>query len=163
MNSIYDYYITPEEYMIAEQNGICRSTLEYRVRDGLWEKENALTKSPKKVTEWSRIQHLALQNNICRNTFEDRRKRGWSLIDSISKPPMSRKESLKHANQANKNNCILSNEEIQFAKKNGLKRSTLYNRVKNLKWDMEVATTSPIIPASERGRMGKEASYWSKF
>ena len=39
MKSPYDFYITPEEYDIAEKNGICRDTLEYRIRKAkfLWE------------------------------------------------------------------------------------------------------------------------------
>ena len=53
MNSPYDFYITPEEYDIAESNGICRDTLEYRIRKArfLWEREVALTKPPRKASE----------------------------------------------------------------------------------------------------------------
>ncbi|PFJ19613.1 hypothetical protein COD67_00990 [Bacillus cereus] len=163
MRNPYDYYITPEEYDIAERNGICRRTLEYRIRDAMWKREVAITKKPQKIAEWYKIKEIALQNNISRNTFEDRRKRGWNLVDAMTKPPMSREESLKRANQFNKNNCVLTDEQIQQARMNGLKRSTAYYRFKKLKWDIEKAITYPIISTSERGRKGKEASPWSKM
>ncbi|MCU5514400.1 hypothetical protein OCF62_07425 [Bacillus wiedmannii] len=163
MSSIYDYYITPEEYDIAEKNGICRSTLEYRIRDAKWPKELAITKRPQKIAEWHKVKEIALKNGICRNTFEDRRKRGWNLIDAMTKPPMSRSEALKRANHFNKNNRVLTDEQIQQARNNGLKRSTVYYRFKKLKWDIKESITSPILSASERGRRGKEASYWSRM
>lgn len=163
MMNPYDYYITPEEYDIAEKNGICRRTLEYRIRDAMWKREVAITKKPQKTAEWHKVKEIALQNNISRNTFEDRRKRGWNLIDAMTKPPMSREESLKRANQFNKNNRVLTDEQIHQARMNGLKRSTAYYRFKKLKWDIEKATTFPILSASERGRRGKEASPWSKM
>lgn len=163
MRNPYNYYITPEEYDIAERNGICRRTLEYRIRDAMWKREVAITKKPQKIAEWHKIKEIALQNNISRNTFEDRRKRGWNLVDAMIKPPMSREESLKRANQFNKNNRVLTDEQIQQARMNGLKRSTAYYRFKKLKWDIEKAITYPISSASERGRKGKEASPWSKM
>ncbi|PEA85870.1 hypothetical protein [Bacillus thuringiensis] len=163
MKSPYDYYITQDEYKRAERNGICRSTLEYRIRDAMWKREIAITKPPQKTAEWHKVKEIALQNNISRNTFEDRRKRGWSLVDSMTKPPMSREEALKRANQCNNNNRVLTDEQIQQARMNGLKRSTVYYRFKKLKWDMEDAIVAPILSAEERGRRGKEASYWNRL
>ena len=43
MRNPYDYYITPEEYEIAERNGVCASTLNRRIRDLGWEKDIAIT------------------------------------------------------------------------------------------------------------------------
>lgn len=42
MRNPYEYYITPEEYEMAAENGISRSTLNRRVRDLGWEKEIAI-------------------------------------------------------------------------------------------------------------------------
>ncbi len=43
----YDFYITPEEYEVAEKNGIDKRTLEQRIREYGWDKERAIT-IPKK-------------------------------------------------------------------------------------------------------------------
>ena len=50
------FYITPEEYDIAEKNGICRDTLEYRIRKAkFYGREVALTKPPRKASgEWKK-------------------------------------------------------------------------------------------------------------
>jgi len=40
------FYITPEEYQIAEQNGISAATLEARVRSLAWKKERAIYTPP---------------------------------------------------------------------------------------------------------------------
>ena len=44
----YDFYITPEEYKIAAQNGINRKTLEDRIRKLGWNKERAINTPTKK-------------------------------------------------------------------------------------------------------------------
>ncbi|PER91135.1 hypothetical protein [Bacillus cereus] len=158
MKSPYDYYITPDEYERAERNGISRKLLNVRVRRYAWDKDIAMTKSPRKTAEWSKVKKTALKNNICRSTFKSRRERGWSLVDSMTKPPMSQEEALKRANQCNR---VLTDEQILQARMNGLKRSTVYDRLKKLKWDMEDAIVTPVLSASERGRRGKEVSYWN--
>lgn len=162
MKNPYEYYITSEEYQRAEKNGICKSTLEYRIRAALWERERALTESPTKISEWKMIKEIALKNNIRRSTFESRRATGWTLIDAITKPVMSRKECIERANQFNQNNSILTNEQIQCAKEKGIKPDTIRNRLRKWKWDIEIAITNPALSASESGRRGKEASPWSK-
>ncbi|WP_341272481.1 hypothetical protein [Bacillus thuringiensis] len=40
MRNPYDYYITPEEYEIAEKNGVCASTLRSRIYDLCWSKDH---------------------------------------------------------------------------------------------------------------------------
>lgn len=160
MKSPYDYYITPDEYERAERNGVSRKLLNVRVRRYAWDKDIAMTKPPQKTAEWSTVKEIALKNNICRSTFKSRRKRGWSLVDSMTKPPMSQEEALKRANQRNR---VLTDEQIQQARMNGLKRSTVYDRIKKLKWDIEEAISTPILSAEERGWRGKEASYWNRL
>lgn len=39
-----NYYITPEEYDLAEKNGICKATLESRIKQLGWSKKKAITK-----------------------------------------------------------------------------------------------------------------------
>ncbi|HDR7708580.1 TPA: hypothetical protein QCX89_000484 [Bacillus cereus] len=162
MRNPYDHYITPEEYEAAAKNGISASTLWYRVYDLYWDKEVAISKSPQRATEWRSVKETALRNGISRNAFNKRRRRGWNLIDSITKPPMSREEALKCANQCNRKYSKLTEEQIQIFKSNGLKPSTVYMRIRKLKWEIEEAITTPVLSSSEAGRRAKETSKFSK-
>ncbi|HFJ9381210.1 TPA: hypothetical protein ACGW65_005737 [Bacillus paranthracis] len=154
----YDYYVNPEEYEIASRYGVSRKLLDHRIRNLGWDKDFAMTESPRKASEWSKVKKIALKNNIRRTTFKSRRRRGWSLIDSITTPPLSREEALKRANECNR---VLTDEQIQRAKENGLKINTVYERIKKLKWDIEEALTIPVLPKEERMRRVKEKSYWN--
>ncbi|MDH8003023.1 hypothetical protein [Bacillus cereus] len=158
MKSAYDFYVTPEEYEIAAKHGISRKLLDHRIRNLGWDKGFAITESPRKVSEWSKVKEIALKNNIGRTTFNGRRKRGWSLIDSITKPPLSREEALKRANECNR---VLTDEQMQKAKGNGLKINTVYDRIKKLKWDIEEALTTPVLSTEERVQRIKEKFYWN--
>ncbi|HDR6825812.1 TPA: hypothetical protein QCV86_003003 [Bacillus thuringiensis] len=155
MKSPYDYYVTPEEYEIAAEHGIGRNLLDYRIRNLGWDKNLAITKSPRK-SEWSKVKEIALKNNISRTTFNNRRKRGWSLIDSMTKHPLSREEALERANECR---CVLTYEQLQQAERIGLKRSTVYDRLKKLKWNMEDAITTPVLTRSECAKR----SYWANM
>jgi len=51
----YEFYIQPNEYEIAEHNGISKGTLEQRIRDLGWHKEKATSTPPreqKSLKEW---------------------------------------------------------------------------------------------------------------
>ncbi|AID50209.1 hypothetical protein P4U03_30080 [Bacillus mycoides] len=160
MKSSYEYYVTPEDYEVAAKHGVSRKLLEHRIRNLGWDKDFAMTESPRKASEWSKVKEIALKNNIGRTTFKGRRKRGWSLIDSITKPPLSREETLKRANECNR---VLTDEQIQKAKENGLRYSTVYDRIKKLKWNIEEALTTPALSTKERMRRLKENSCWIRL
>ncbi|OPD57622.1 hypothetical protein [Bacillus anthracis] len=161
----YDYYITPEEYEVAEKNGIRRKSLEYRIRRGCWDKEKAITiPTQKEPSEWTKIKNISLKNGISRQTFSARRKRGWSLVDAITIPPLTQDEIIARAKEKNPQKApIFTEEQVKRAEENGISYKTLYDRVKRYKWDLEEAIATPILSASERGRKGKERSYWSKI
>ena len=66
---------------------------------------------------WNKVKEIALQNGIPRHAYCDRIKRGWSLIDAISQPPLSRSECIKRASEVNScfKNKILSDEQAEIA------------------------------------------------
>lgn len=171
MRNPYNYYITPEEYEIAEKNGICASTLNKRIRELRWEKEVAIT-TPVRMHDkygWNMVKEIALQNGITRHVYCDRIKRGWSLIDAISQPPLSRIESIKRASKVNScfKNKALSEEQREIAALNGISYTVARDRIKRLGWSIEEAITIPIMTRSEcgkkGGKIGKERSPWSKM
>ena len=167
MRNPYDYYITPEEYEIAERNGVCASTLNRRIRDLGWEKDIAIT-TPVPMRDkygWNKVKEIALQNGIPRHAYCDRIKRGWSLIDAISQPPLSRSECIKRASEVNScfKNKILSDEQAEIGALNGISYTVARDRIRLSGWSVEEAITIPVMTRSECGKKGKGASFWSKM
>ena len=91
----YDYYITDEEYEIAEKNGISKDTLNFRIRRMGWNKEKALTKPPRKYTDRAKQIEIAKANGISRATFYDRLSDGWKVEDAYTVPVLSSKQILE--------------------------------------------------------------------
>ena len=91
----YDFYITDEEYAIAEKNGISKHTLNYRIRMMGWDKEKALTTPPRKYTNRSKQIKIAESNGIRRRTFYDRLADGWKVEDAYTIPVMNSKQILE--------------------------------------------------------------------
>lgn len=155
MKSPYDFYISPEEYKIAESNGICKKTLEYRIRSSGWDKQRAITDPIKyKGEEWISVKEIALKNGISRTTFTQRRKRGWDLVESYTRPPLTRKESLQRATASSKRRRVFTDEELKRADNIGIKRPTLYRRYNALKWPKSRCLTRETLTRSECGRAG---------
>ena len=95
MNNPYDYYITDEEYEIAEKNGISRDTLNFRIRRMGWDKERALTTPTRKYTKRGKQIEIAESNGIGRTTFYDRLADGWKVEDAYTVPVMNRQQILE--------------------------------------------------------------------
>ena len=91
----YDYYITDEEYEIAEKNGISKDTLNFRIRRMGWDKEKALTTKTRKYTNRIKQVEIAKANGISRATFYDRLSDGWKVEDAYTVPVMSGKQILE--------------------------------------------------------------------
>jgi hypothetical protein len=86
-------YITPDEYARAEQNGIHRRTLEYRIKAG-WDRERAITQPTERAVH--PMMATAKANGISRKAFYQRIKAGWPLEKAATKPSQ-RKGGRKHA------------------------------------------------------------------
>lgn len=114
---------------------------------------------------WNKVKEIALQNGIPRHAYCDRIKRGWSLIDAISQPPLSRSECIKRASEVNScfKNKILSDEQAEIAALNGISYTVARDRIRLSGWSVEEAITIPVMTRSECGKKGKGASFWSKM
>ena len=91
----YDYYITDEEYAIAERNGISKDTLNFRIRRMGWNKERALNTPARKYTDRTKQIEIAESNGISRRTFYDRLADGWKVEDAYTIPIMERCQILE--------------------------------------------------------------------
>ena len=123
---VYDYYITPEEYEIAERNGICRVTLKSRILELGWDKKTAITKPPRKTKDYGNYSKVAAANGISNQTFIDRVGRGWSEEKAATTPIMNRKQCVKAMTDKTSK---YPKEFIQLAKENGICYQTFATRV----------------------------------
>nr|WP_088327054.1 hypothetical protein [Bacillus cereus] len=163
MHSPYDFYITPEEYDIAEKNGISKDLLNRRVREGGWDKEVAMSKpSQHGSTGWHLVKEIAKENGISYWTFKQRRRAGMELMKAATIPPRSPKECIALANKARGVQKTFTEEELKRAEENGVSYYTLASRVRKYKWDLEQAIMTPTLSFSECGKRGRAASIWAK-
>ena len=125
------YYITPEEYEIAEKNGINKRVVYQRVFLG-WSKKRAITVplQIKKLTN----EHfeIAQKNGISKNTVKHRVSHlGWEIEKAITTPIISRK-----------------NKYLDQARKNGINENTYYSRIEQ-GWTKEDASTIKTMSRKE--------------
>lgn len=139
----YSWYITPEEYKIAESNGINRYTLEKRIRYYGWDKERAINAPKKKRTVYSDdLKRLVAKNGIKFATFLNRvNYLGWSVERAATEPIMDISEHCRNVGEASRKYPL---KYARLAERNGISQSTFRARVGRLKWSIEKAATSPI-------------------
>ncbi|MBM7835916.1 hypothetical protein [Clostridium sardiniense] len=143
MSKVY-CFITDEDYVIAERNGICRSTLESRIRKLGWNKERAVTEKVDKFKAWAK---LAEENGISKELFYMRKKIGWSLEAAATLPVMSKEKIMNRIHECSRK---YEKEYVELAKKNGIKYRTFAARVQRLGWDPVRAATEKSQRSIER-------------
>lgn len=151
--NVYDYYITPEEYDTAKENGISPTLLEQRVRLLAWPKEKAISTPPHKkkpVKDWAEI---AEKHGICYSTLRYRMNRlGWDPERAATQPLQDRAAQAKKASEKSRK---YPERYARLAEKNGIKERTFHRRMKE-GWDPLVAATRPAMTPSEIGLMTKD-------
>lgn len=150
----YDFYITPEEYKIAEQNGITHARLEVRVRSFAWPKKKAISTPPAKKkklgNDWVK---LAKENGICYSTFKYRANElGWDKKRAATQPLQDRKLQAKRAYEKSRK---YPKELRDLALKNGINERTFERRVQ-AGWDIKIAATRPTMTSRECGLLTKD-------
>lgn len=95
------YYITPQEYEIAKQNGISRATLEYRIRDLAWDMSKAINTPPRKKKSLKEWRTIADQNGIPYPAFQKRMHvYNWDPERAATEPLQDRRELAKMGREA---------------------------------------------------------------
>jgi uncharacterized protein YjcR len=146
--NVYDYYVTPEEYEIAQKNGISPGRVNDRIRNYGWSKKDAITIPPMKMKPFNeKYVKLAESNGISRDTFRLRvRHYGMSEYEAATKPLQDRK---KQANIMQKKRKKYPDELLELAKKNGIKYTTFIARINRLRWDPLKAATTKRMEVSK--------------
>ena len=91
MSETYHFYITPEQYEIALQNGISKARLYQRVNLQGWSIERAIHEKPQEQRKglWYKWGHLATYNGISKRQFLDRvssKKTKMSCYEAATRP-----------------------------------------------------------------------------
>jgi hypothetical protein len=78
-------YLTDEDYLIAERNGISHKTAYQRFYLTGWTKERAITQKIE-PSRWSVYREICETNGISQQTFNDRIRRGKSPEEAATTP-----------------------------------------------------------------------------
>lgn len=143
----YQFYITPTNFEVAEQNGINAQTLIVRVRKLAWHIEPATTKPLQDHNKWTKWIEIARKNGITSQTFYGRIRRGISPEKASKEPVMS--EVSKMAMLAEKRRKY-PKELYELAQKNGIKKDTFCKRMSR-GWSAERAANEPLVREKRYG------------
>lgn len=100
-----NYYVTPEEYKIAESLGISSDLVNKRIRLYAWKKDLAITVRPKKTSKYGNdIKSLLKKNKISEETFYKRINYGWTVERAATEPINLRKDIINKMARAKRRN-----------------------------------------------------------
>ncbi|WP_199615510.1 hypothetical protein [Paenibacillus alkalitolerans] len=157
----YDYYITPEEFAQAAENGISEVTFYNRIRQLGWSKEKAMTTPPRKRTfhnsKWVKI---AEKNGICISTYKYRiNQLGWEPERAATQPLQDRIAQAHYAHECGRKYPA---EIVARARENGICYDTFRHRVSDYGWDMEKAATVPPMDPADAARLSHVNHLWKR-
>lgn len=132
------YYITPEDFTKAENNGICKDTLLSRVYRLGWSIDKAVNTPvlKRKITKEEFL--IGEQNGINRKLVSSRVcKQGWSVEKAIN-TPVRKAKARKYPNWV-----------YDKCKENGIDVKLFLNRINAYKWDIDKACSTPPLSQKE--------------
>ena len=160
-----DFYITPEEYDIAEKNGVDPQNLERRIRSLGWSKQKAMSTPLRKLTNRKKWVEIAEANGISYKTFMGRvNTYGWTPERAATEPLQDRRKAQKKGVEVIRR---FPKEMLDLAKENNIAYHTFRARVVN-GWDLVEAATAPLVSKSESGKRAKAETLrkygdWNRF
>lgn len=161
-----DFYITPDEYVAAEKNGVDPRNLERRIRSLGWSKEKAINTPLRKLRNHKKWYAIAKENEIGYETFMNRiNTLGWSYERASTEPV---NDKLLFLRPHTDDERVIPKEIVSIARSNGIAYNTLWSRITIQNMNMEDAATTPVMSLSESGRKGKAETIrkygdWNRF
>lgn len=139
MRNVYDFYITPEEYKRAAENGIRKAALEARIRKPGWDKERAINEPTQKREDRSKWCQIAIENGISKGTFMSRVNAcKWSK-EKAATIPVQNKGKIRRK---------YPDELYSVLKQNEINVQAFHKRIKR-GWTIERAMTEKINSKQE--------------
>ena len=131
------FYITPEDFKIAEENGIPEYVVTTRVRKLGWDVDKAITKPVRAKRKFTKEEIKTMEENgVNQNIAANRMYWGWNLEEAITKPK-------KRGRQ-----YVYPKWVYKEANKNGISYSALGNRIRR-GMSLEEACTKKTITKLE--------------
>ena len=144
------FYITPEDYKIAEENGIPEYVVTTRVRKLGWDVDRAITKPVRSKRKFTKEEIKTMEENgVDRNTASCRLKWAWTLEEALTKPK-------KRGRQ-----YVYPEWVYKEANKNGISYSALGNRIRS-GMSLEEACTKKTITKLEALEIARKKCKESK-
>ena len=135
------YYITDDDYLKAEMNGIKKDTVRRRVVHYGWDVDRAITEKakPQKNTGWSEWKDKSV---VCYSTYLCRINNGMTPEQAATT------EFIDHIERYEKEYGF-TKEHFKRAAKIGVDYRTVVQRYLKLKWDVERCVSTPKMSRSE--------------
>ena len=144
------FYITPEDFEKAKENGIHKETVITRVRKLGWDVDKAITKPARKKRKFTKEEiEIMEENGVDRDVAASRMYWGWTLEEAITKPK-------KRGRQ-----YVYPEWVYKEADKNGISYSALGNRIRR-GMSLEEACTKKVITKQEALEIGRKKLKESK-
>ena len=138
------FYITPEDFRIAEENGISKDTLLSRVRKLGWDIDKAITKPVRVKRKFTKEEIKTMEENgVNQNIAANRMYWGWTLEEAITK---SKKKGRQY---------VYPEWVYKEADKNGISYSALGNRIRR-GMSLEEACTKRLLTKREAAEIGRK-------
>ena len=159
------YYLTPEHFELANKNGISKRLLGDRVYQRGWLIDRAISqpKQNKNSSEdfklWAKV---AENNGISSILFSQRLTVSkWSYEKSATHKKMTKEEIAAEAKKTNVY-TVFTKEQHEIAKTNGIKKGTMYARVRDYGWTVEDAITVAVYSQDKCMESARANSGWGK-
>lgn len=134
-----DTYLTPDDFLIAESNGISYNVAYSRYYVYRWPKERAITTPvEKRDWTWKGYAETCAKNGISRDRFYTRMREGWTAEKASTTPFIPYHDTDKPKIRK------VTQEIIKIAAENGIAENTLKIRIYKYKWTVEKAMTTPV-------------------
>ena len=144
------FYITPEDFKIAEENGIPEYVVTTRVRKLGWDIDRAITKPVRSKRKFTEEQiKIMEENGIDRNTASGRLNKGWDPKEALTRPKKRGKQR------------IYPDWVYEEADKHGIRYSALGNRIRR-GMSLEEACTERVKTRQESAEIARKKLKESK-
>ena len=150
------YYITPDDWDIANANGLLPQTVYSRVMRG-WSIDDAVSlpvRAKKNVPDY--LIKRSKEIGLSKAAIKSRIDRGWNLEEAHTTPKLTNDEIQARARRGieEKGNVMFGEKEKEIMKQNGITYKLAYTRVYVRKWTKKEAITIPPMDFAVAGAMG---------
>lgn len=147
------YYLTDEDFVTGEKNGLSKRIVYDRYYKRGWELKRALTEplnprnrfEVKVLKEYPNYKELLNKSGISYICFYVRVRKGMDIYTALTTPKIKPWESKKRQGRINK-------EHIEIALKNDICESTLKYRIYSLGWSIDKAISTPVRASGNHKR-----------